>query len=276
MAKENWKIEGSNDRKMPVDVFFNPQKNAPTVIFVHGYKGYKDWGAWNTMVPHFVQSGMNFIKFNFSHNGGTLEEVIDFPDLDAFSKNTYSKELFDLNKIVEHTRRRLKDENRKDEVYLIGHSRGGGDVILHAARNHNIKKIVTWAAVGNIYERFPKGEELEKWIDEGVRYETNKRTQQEMPVLIDIYTDAHKNKSKFDIMSAASVIDIPWLIIHGDQDEAVNVDEAFQLKTQCPESSLKIYEDTGHTFGTKHPYIAEQMDGIFLDVVKTTIGFLKN
>ena len=56
----------------------------PLIIFCHGYKGFKDWGAWNLMAEAFAKIGFCFIKFNFSHNGGTIEQPIDFPDLEAF------------------------------------------------------------------------------------------------------------------------------------------------------------------------------------------------
>lgn len=275
LEKENWVVEGSEERKMPVEGIFSPKLKAPTVIFVHGYKGYKDWGAWNHMVPHFHAAGINLVKFNFSHNGGTVKNPVDFPDLEAFSKNTYSKELYDLNKVVENVRKRLKAEKRWDQVYLVGHSRGGADVILHAARDHNIKKMVTWAAVSNIFERFPSGEALEHWKKEGVRFEKNKRTKQDMPVRIDIYNDAYHNQSKLDVMSAASVIDIPWLIVHGEEDEAVDVNAAIQLKGQTITAEMKIYEGTGHTFGTKHPYEETALQYPFDDVVRATIEFLK-
>ena len=29
----------------------------PLLIFVHGYKGYKDWGAWNLMAEDFAKAG---------------------------------------------------------------------------------------------------------------------------------------------------------------------------------------------------------------------------
>ena len=33
----------------------------PLVIFVHGYKGYKDWGAWNLMAEKFAKNGFYFV-----------------------------------------------------------------------------------------------------------------------------------------------------------------------------------------------------------------------
>ena len=40
-------------------------KKNPLVIFCHGYKGYKDWGAWNLVADEFVKKGFSFVKFNF-------------------------------------------------------------------------------------------------------------------------------------------------------------------------------------------------------------------
>ena len=73
----------------------------PIVIFCHGYKGFKDWGAWNLMAEAFAEAGFFFIKFNFSHNGGTVEQPIDFPDLEAFGNNNYTKELDDLESVID-------------------------------------------------------------------------------------------------------------------------------------------------------------------------------
>lgn len=86
-------------KPMVYDVFFIPsQKPKPVIIFCHGYKGFKDWGAWNLVAKAFAKAGFFFLKFNFSHNGGTIEDPIDFPDLEAFAQNNFSKELEDLEK----------------------------------------------------------------------------------------------------------------------------------------------------------------------------------
>ena len=68
---KNFSIEGKHQKPIVTDVFYNethqPKK---VVIFCHGYKGFKDWGAWNLMAEAFANAGFFFIKFNFSHNGG--------------------------------------------------------------------------------------------------------------------------------------------------------------------------------------------------------------
>ena len=52
-----------------VDFFYKKEsKKMPIIIFCHGYKGFKDWGAWNLVGEEFANKNFFFIKFNFSHN----------------------------------------------------------------------------------------------------------------------------------------------------------------------------------------------------------------
>ena len=78
-----------------VDFFYKKRsKKMPIVIFCHGYKGFKDWGAWNLVGKAFANKNFFFIKFNFSHNGGTVENPIDFPDLESFGNNNLKSAAF--------------------------------------------------------------------------------------------------------------------------------------------------------------------------------------
>ena len=82
-------IERAHNKPILVDIrYISDQNPKPILIFCHGYKGFKDWGAWNIMANAFAKQGFCFIKFNFSHNGGTMEQPIDFPDLEAITEYT--------------------------------------------------------------------------------------------------------------------------------------------------------------------------------------------
>jgi hypothetical protein len=81
-------LEREGKKPLLIDYYLPAeQRNCPLLIFCHGYKGFKDWGGWSLMSQDFAKSGFAFIKFNFSHNGGTMEQPIDFPDLEAFGHN---------------------------------------------------------------------------------------------------------------------------------------------------------------------------------------------
>ncbi|WP_338062086.1 hypothetical protein [Wocania ichthyoenteri] len=71
--EKNIIINGKHKKPILTDLFFKDDDiKKPILIFCHGYKGFKDWGAWNLMAKAFAESGFYFIKFNFSYNGGTV------------------------------------------------------------------------------------------------------------------------------------------------------------------------------------------------------------
>lgn len=251
-------IQGSRERQMPVDVYFQENQQAkPIVIFSHGFKGFKDWGAFPKMAELFAQKGFVFVKFNFSYNGGTIENPIDFPDLEAFGRNTYSTELDDLGLVIDFVMNSTTipaAEKDTEKVYLLGHSRGGGITILKGNEDPRVKKIATLAAVGNYANRFPKGENLKRWQEDGVEYVYNSRTKQQMPMYYDAYLDFQQNQSRLDIPRAASRIKIPFLILHGADDETVSLADAELLKERCKHAQLRVYPNTNHTFNAKHPW----------------------
>ena len=99
---KNIRINGKYNKPILTDIFFKESNQLKSIIiFCHGYKGFKDWGAWNLMAETFANAGFFFVKFNFSHNGGTVEQPTDFPDLEAFGNNNYSKELDDLGNVID-------------------------------------------------------------------------------------------------------------------------------------------------------------------------------
>ena len=130
---KNIRVDGKHQKPIVTDVYYTDDNQLkPIIIFCHGYKGFKDWGTWDLMAETFAKEGFFFIKFNFSHNGGTFEQPIDFPDLEAFGNNNYTKELDDLESVLNWISNKtdFKNEINVDYISLIGHSRGGGIVLL--------------------------------------------------------------------------------------------------------------------------------------------------
>lgn len=270
-------IKGKHQKPILTDYFFyNNQKPKPIVIFCHGYKGYKDWGSWNIMANEFANNDFFFIKFNFSHNGGTVTNPIDFPDLEAFASNNYSIEIDDLESVITSVinDKRFENEIDKTNISLIGHSRGGGIAILKASQNNNITKVVSWNGISDIESRFPKGKALEVWKKAGVGYIQNTRTKQQMPNKYQVYENFMANKEKLDIKKAVERLEIPQLIIQGADDTVVLVQEANNMHKWNPKSELFIVENMSHALGNSQPWKQEQMPDKLQEVVKFTIEFL--
>ncbi|TNM51591.1 alpha/beta hydrolase, partial [Streptomyces sp. NP160] len=92
MITKNQILHRKNNKPIVWDAYFKSDGvKKPIVIFCHGYKGFKDWGSWDLVAKTFSNQNLFFVKFNFSHNGGTIDNPIDFPDLKAFSENNYTK-----------------------------------------------------------------------------------------------------------------------------------------------------------------------------------------
>lgn len=274
---KNLSIAGQHNRPILVDIFYKKTyQKKPIVIFAHGYKGYKDWGAWNLVARAFAEQGLVFVKFNFSHNGGTAEQPIDFPDLEAFGQNNFTKELDDLQSVIDwlSTVKPIGKEADYTNITLIGHSRGGGIVTLTASADNRVSKIISWAGVSDYGARFPKGELLELWRKNGVSYVENARTKQQMPHYFQFYQNFIDNNKRLNIKTAVQNLDKPHLIIHGEADESVSISEAKNLHSWNPKSELFIVKEANHTFGAKHPWDEKSLPIYMFDVVKQSITFI--
>ena len=266
-----------HNKPILTDVFYKESNiKKPIVIFCHGYKGYKDWGAWNLVAKEFVANELFFVKFNFSHNGGTIDEPIDFPDLEAFGQNNFKLELDDLETIIDwiSTNKEFKNEIDTENITLIGHSRGGGIVSIKAAENSKINKLISWCGVSDFGTRFPSGEILKGWEEAGISYIENARTKQQMPHYFQFYTNFKENEERLTIKNAVSKLNIPHLIIYGEKDEVVTPKEAENLHKWNQKSKLIGIKEMNHPLGCTQPWEKNEMPVHLAEVVKKTTHFI--
>lgn len=250
-------IAGNHERPILIDTTHDSSKTGlPIIIFCHGYKGFKDWGAWNLMAQAFAKAGFYFVKFNFSHNGGIVEDPIDFPDLEAFGNNNYIKELDDLELVINWVCQSSAKNDRinTNNITLVGHSRGGGIVLIKAEEDSRIKHVISLAGVSDYKSRFVKNDDFKKWRQEGVMFVVNGRTKQEMPHYFQFYENFLENESRLTIKRAVSNLKIPYLIIHGTNDTSVSIEEAKNLHKWNLDSKLETIPGADHVFGAKHPW----------------------
>ena len=267
-------IKGANNKPILIDLHFSKNKNAPLVIFCHGFKGFKDWGPFNYIAEKFVENGLSFLKFNFSHNGVSREDLLNFTDLESFAENNFSKEKYDLNQVIEWVIKEHPNSMDVNNIFLLGHSRGGGISILTAHENSSIKKVVSWASVCDYKSRFDK-DKLSFWQKKGVVYVFNSRTNQQMPLYYQFYLDFIENEKKLTISDASKNLTIPTLIVHGDQDTTVDISEAKQLSSWIKNSKLLVVKDGDHVFNSKHPFEESNLSKELELVIRETISFLK-
>lgn len=274
IKKEYFTLSGARGRAMLTDLTYDDQfKNAPLVIFAHGFKGFKDWGTHNLLANYFAENGFRFLKFNFSHNGTTTDAPVDFADLIAFSDNTFSIELDDLNTVTDFACNGTAIP-RANQVYLIGHSMGGGISIIKTAEDKRVKKLVSMASISSFHNLWPKQAE-EQWRLQGIFYVHNARTNQQMPLKSALLDDLERNPTRLDILGKASTITQPWLIVHGDKDPTVPLAHAEQLKAAQPNASYLVIPGADHTFNSGHPYTENTLPASLIEFCNAAISFFK-
>jgi dienelactone hydrolase len=277
---KNLEITGAEGKPILLDLFLGDEgEKKPVLIYAHGFNGFKDWGNFDLIATRFAEAGFALVKFNFSHNGTTPAEPEAFADLEAFGNNNYSKQLEDLLLVsnwICNDNNPYKTSLDVEKIYLAGHSMGGGIAILFAAEDDRIKKLVTWAAIGEC--KTPWGnwtaEKLEEWRQKGVQYYTNTRTNQQMPLYYQLYQDYQQHSYRLNIATAIQKLPIPILICHGSLDIAVPVEKALQLKEWQPAAELLIVE-SNHVFDRQHPWVMTYLPAAMEEVLLKTIDFLK-
>lgn len=275
VKKETFTLPGAKGRGMLADITYDDaHKAAPMVIFAHGFKGFKDWGTHNLLARYFAENGFRFLKFNFSHNGTTPDNPVDFTDLIAFADNTLSMELEDLGTVIDFACNG-SSMPRANGVYLIGHSMGGGISIIKAAEDKRVKKLVTLGSVASFRNLWPKEAE-EQWRLQGIMYMYNSRTGQQMPIKSTLLDDLEKNANRLDILSKAAGVTCPWLLMHGDADTTVNVSHAKELKKAQPKAELVVVKRGDHTFGGVHPYTKDSLPPDLTAFADEAVAFFKN
>lgn len=253
-TENNLLITPPHGRAFLLDVFHPKQASRGVIVFAHGFKGFKDWGHWHLLAEGFAEAGYGFVKFNFSHNGTTLEEPLAFADPEAFGTNNYRLELTDLGTVVDWCCEHLGAGSPVRPITLIGHSRGGGISILYASQDARIKTLITWASVDNMAFAWQRPGAVEQWRQEGVHWIANARTGQQLPLYLPFLEDVEAHPTQYGLQPALQKLTCPLLIIHGNADPSVPLTAAEQLHAWEPEASLVIIDQADHVFGGYHPY----------------------
>ena len=244
-----------------------PKDAAGTVVICHGFKGFGHFSFFPFVAEKLAEGGYRAITFDFS-GSGVGDDRETFTQRDAFTHNTYLQELEDLDAVVVEARVR----DWIDGGYgLFGHSRGGGMSILHAARDPQVKALVTWAAIASTNRWTP--EIVADWRQRGYIDITNARTGDVIPLSIEILHEVEEyGDSRLNIAAAASRISVPWLIVHGAEDETVPLSEAERLAFLAgPNAALRVLDGVNHSFGGKHPL--EQVTPTLESVTRETVDF---
>jgi non-heme chloroperoxidase len=256
-------------------------KTAQPLVFHHGWPLSAD--DWDTQMLFFLGKGFRVIAHD-RRGHGRSSQVSDGHDMDHYAA--------DAAAVVEHL-------DLRNAVH-IGHSTGGGEATRYVARHGKgrVAKLALISAVPPIMVQTPAnpgGLPLE--VFDGLRqqlaasraqfyrdfasgpfYSYNRAGAKISQVVIDNWWrqammggakaqyDGIKAFSETDFTEDLKVIDIPTLVMHGDDDQIVPMADAAPLSAKLlKKSRLKIYEKFPHGMCTTH---AERINADLLAFLK--------
>ncbi|MGE5216100.1 MAG: alpha/beta hydrolase [Chloroflexota bacterium] len=206
------------------------------VILCHGMESDKNSEKLVFLGRQLAQSGVLTLRFDFSYVGessGKFEEI------------TYSGEVDDLQAAYA-----LIQSHRPGKTAILGSSMGGTVALLFAAQEPKVAGLVTVAAPLHP-EKFPRriltASQLQEWRERGFISYHGQRLN--VSLLDDL--------DRLNVPAAARNVSCPVLILHGDADEVVPVEEAYELSACLANSKrLSILKDTDHRFS--NPAVMQQ------------------
>ena len=233
----------------------------PAIVFLHGFKGFKDWGPFPTMMEDFARSGFITLAFNFSHNG-VGEDLLNFTELDRFARNTFSRELGEVHTVL-HALASCEGislatrELDPNSIGILGHSRGAAMAILAGRQSKLVRAVVALSPVST-FERYSDRHKA-RWREKGSFEVLNQRTLQMMRLDVALLDDLEANTATLNILDAAReypILGKPLMLACGSEDltTPLKETEAIEEAAKGPLTELHVIPNVGHTFNAVHPF----------------------
>jgi len=256
-----------------VEIFYKDwgPRDAQPIVFHHGWPLSAD--DWDNQMLFFVQHGYRVIAHDRRGHGRSAQ-VDDGHDMDHYAADTSA--------VTEHL-------DLRNAVH-IGHSTGGGEVARYVARygepQGRVAKAVLVSAVPPLMVKTasnPGGTPIEVFdgfrkaladnrsqfyldVASGPFYGFNRPNARTSPGVVQnwwrqgmigsakAHYDGIKAFSETDQTDDLKAIQVPTLILHGDDDQVVPIDDAARLSIKLLKNgTLKVYPGYPHGMLTIHP-----------------------
>ncbi|MGE4633674.1 MAG: alpha/beta fold hydrolase [Planctomycetota bacterium] len=238
-----------DDRKVRISID-SPgahSSQAKDILFIPGFKGFKDWGGWPWFCGELALAGHRVVRMNPSMCGvGASLDTFDEPQ--RFARQTLGHDVEDIEAVLGD------DALGLDGPILLGHSRGGLVAAISAREYPAIAGVITMGTPGDLLRLTE--DEIEMWRATGRREIVNARTGEVLHQDVEVLEDYLMRQEFYSAPSALAQSNLPVLAIHGGGDEAVDPSSAGTLLAEVdPDLGRKvIIEGAGHTFGLAHPF----------------------
>jgi non-heme chloroperoxidase len=245
-------------------------RNAQPLVFHHGWPLSAD--DWDTQLLYFLDKGYRVVAHD-RRGHGRSSQISDGHDMDHYAA--------DVAAVVEHL-------DLRNAVH-IGHSTGGGEATHYVARHGQsqgrVAKVVLIGAVPPIMVKTranPEGLPIEVFDDfrrqlaanraqsyfdiaSGPFYSFNRPGARVSQAVIQnwwrqgmmggakAHYDGIKAFSETDFTEDLKIINVPTLVMHGDDDQIVPIAASALLSSKLLKNgTLKVYENFPHGMCTTH------------------------
>ncbi len=201
---------------------------APGLVLCHGFPSGADGAVtaaatYPEMADHLSkESGWVVLTFNFRGCGGSQGD---------FSIEAW---LADLSAAVDHL-----ESVGAASVWLAGSSLGGSLAVVHGARDPRVRGVATLAAPAS----------LEEWAANPGRFLAYAREVGAVKTPgfpSDEVAWTREIASVDTIAAAAALAPRPLLVMHGDEDDVVSVEDARRIADADSTAELRTFHGAGH------------------------------
>ena len=256
------------------EIFYKDWGRGQPIVFHHGWPLSSD--DWDAQMMFFVEQGYRVVGID-RRGHGRSSQVSDGHDMDHYAA--------DAAAVVEHL-------DLRNAVH-IGHSTGGGEVTRYVARHGKgrVAKAVLMSAVPPLMLKTPSNpgglpiEVFDGWrnslaanraqffrdVPSGPFYGFNRPGAKPLEGVIEnwwrqgmmggakAHYDSIKAFSETDFNEDLKSIDVPTLVMHGDDDQIVPYKDAALLSVKLLKNgTLKIYPGFPHGMLTTHTDVINQ------------------
>jgi alpha/beta superfamily hydrolase len=219
-------ILNSSKEKLDYEFHGDPSDTSLLVVIGHGVTGNKDRPWAVGLAEALDEAGINSLRFSFAGNGESEGD---------FEACTVSKEVKDLKAIID-----AADDEGYHRICYVGHSMGGAVGVLSAVKDERIALLISLS--GMVYtKRFCETEFGDQKPGKGCMWDDK-----ECPLSQAFVDDMNKIDN---VLAKTEKVEVPWLILHGDADDVVPVEEGREIYQAAYEpKDLIILEGVDHVY----------------------------
>ncbi|MCB1062534.1 MAG: alpha/beta hydrolase [Verrucomicrobiae bacterium] len=222
----NTTITNPSGEKLDYRFHGDASDKSKIVLIGHGVTGNLDRPWAEGLSNALAATRIPALRFSFAGNG---ESEGDFRDC------TVSKEVADLGVVIDAAK-----AAGYEEIIYAGHSMGGAVGVLRAASDSRIGRLISLAGMVHT-AKFAEVEFGMETPDSGFMWED-----EDCPLSSTFVNDMNAIGT---VLGKASDIHVPWLLVHGDADDVVPIEESREIFAAANEPKQFVeLPGVGHVF----------------------------